>query len=298
MKRILLRSVGVLVLIVAALVIFVWIRSSHALQQTWHIDEAALTLPTDASAIARGQRLAITRGCAECHGDDFAGHVVMEEPPIGRLAAPNLTRGRGSVTAGFSVQDWERTIRHGIKRDGHGELFMPTRDFAGLTDADTADLIAYLMQLPAVDHEQAPSYVGPIGRALFAFGKLPLIEARLIDQRATHATTLTPSASIAYGHYLAQTCTGCHGEHLSGGAVPGVPPSFAKAANITPDPISGIGAWNKADFYRAVREGKKPDGTALDPFMPSKAFSHFDDTEMDALAMYLRSVPARPAGHH
>jgi len=44
------------------------------------------------------------------------------------------------------------------------------------------------------------------------------------------------------------------------------------------------------------REGKKPDGSAVDPFMPWQAMGKFSDTELEALWMYVRSVPPRPAG--
>lgn len=296
MKRIVLRVVGFVLLAMIATAVFVFVRSESALRSTWRIDEAALPIPADPAAIERGRHLAITRGCAECHAADFGGHMVMETPPIGRMAGPNLTPGTGSVTTGFTAQDWEHAIRHGVKPDGRGLLFMPTRDFSGLSDADSADLIAFLQQLPPIDRALAPSYVGPIGRALFAFGQLPLIEARLIDQHALHPVSMLPAPDAEYGRYLAQACTGCHGEHFSGGAIPGVPPDFPKPRNITPDVASGIGNWSKTDFYRALREGKRPDGSALDPFMPWKAMRRFSDTELDALWAYLQSIPSHPAG--
>lgn len=296
MRRILVRALIALVVIVLAFVGFVFIRSELALRTVWKIDEAPLIVQSDAEAVARGEHVAITRGCAECHGADFGGKVVMEAPPIGRMAAPNITPGKGGVITGFADQDLEHAIRHGLKPDGRPLLFMPTRDFAGLSDADTADLVAFLKQLPPVDRDLAPSYIGPVGRALFALGQLPMVEARLIDQRAPHTAEVQAAPTAEYGRYLVQSCTGCHGEHLSGGPIPGVPPDFPKPANITPDAATGIGGWTKDDFYRVFREGKKPDGSAIDPFMPWKAMGRFSDTELDALWAYLRSVPARPAG--
>ena len=296
MRRILLRVLVALIVVVVAFAGFVIVRSELALRSVWQVDEPALAIPTDAEAIARGEHIAITRGCSGCHDKDFAGSVVFEVPPVGRMAAPNLTGGKGGVTAGFTPRDWERAIRHGIKPDGHALLFMPVRDFAGLTDADTADLIAYSLQRPPVDREDAPSFVGPVGRTLFALGLLPMLEARLIDQHATHLAHIETTASAEFGRYLAQGCTGCHGEHFSGGPIPGVPPDFPKPANITPDTATGIGAWTKDDFHRVFREGKKPDGSALDPFMPWQSLGKFTDTELDALWAYLRTVPARPFG--
>lgn len=296
MRHILLRTLLVIAAVLLAAVVFVYARSEIALRHIWHIDEAALPIPADADAIARGEHIAITRGCTECHGADFGGRVVMEAPAIGRMAAPNITHGQGGLPADFGDADWEHAIRHGIRPDGHALLFMPIRDFAALTDADTADLIAYAKQRPPVDRKLPPSVIGPVGRALFAFGKLPMVEARLIDQHAPHTPRVERAATAEYGRYLANACTGCHGEHFSGGPIPGVPPDFAMPANITPDAETGIGAWTKDDFYRVFREGKRSDGKPVDPFMPWQALGHFTDTELDALWMYLRSLPARPKG--
>ena len=296
MKRFLVRAMLALLVVFLAIAAFIFLRSELAIRKVWRVNEPALAIPTDVEAVARGEHLAITRGCTDCHAEDFGGKVLMEAPPIGRMAPPNITHGHGGLPANFSDTDWERAIRHGIKPDGYALLFMPIRDFAALSDADTADLIAYARQRAPVDRSNPSSYIGPIGRALFAFGQLPMLEARLIDQTAKHVARVDTAPTAAFGEYLSRACIGCHGQHFSGGPIPGVPPDFPKPANITPDQATGIGKWTKDDFYRVFREGKKPDGTAVDPFMPWKAMSRFSDTELDALWVYLRSVPARPLG--
>lgn len=297
MKRWLLRALVALLVVIVALVGFVWIRSAAALGQRYVIDEPPLALPTDAASLAQGEHIATTRGCRICHGPDLGGHVEVDVPAIGRLAGPNLTRGNGGIGATLGVADWERAIRHGVAPDGRPLLFMPIRDFANLSDADTAALIAWARQVPPVDRSMPPSRVGPAGRALFAFGRMPnLLEARLIDQHAPHAATVAAEPTAAYGRYLAGACIGCHGDHFSGGAIPGLPPSFPKAANLTPDPATGLGKWSEADFVRTLRTGKRPDGTALDPFMPWRNLSRMSDTEMAALWAYLRTLPPRPRG--
>ena len=297
MRRIVLRTLGALIIVVLALVAFVYARSELALRHTWKIDEAALAVPAGDEAVARGEHLAITRGCTDCHDKDLGGKVMMEAPAIGRMAGPNLTHGSGGLPPGFGDADYERAIRHGVKLDGRAILFMPTRDFAALSDADTADLVAYVKSRPPVDRTLAPSYIGPVGRALFAFGQLPMLEARLIDQHATHVARVENAATVEFGNYLARACTGCHGQHFSGGPIPGVPPDFPIPANITPDAATGIGAYTKDDFYRVFREGKKRDGSAVNTFMPWQAMGRFTDTELDALWAYLCTVPALPKGH-
>ncbi len=218
MRRILVRTAATLFAIVLVFAAFVFARSELALRKVWNVGEASLTIPAGDDAVARGEHLAITRGCTDCHGADLGGHVMMEVPAIGRMAGPNLTHGPGGLPSGFGDADFERAIRHGVKPDGHAILFMPTRDFAALSDADTADLIAYVKSRPPVDRSLAPSYIGPIGRTLFALGQLPMLEARLIDQHAAHVARIENAATVEFGDYLARACTGCHGQHFSGRA--------------------------------------------------------------------------------
>src|SRR5690606_30225998 len=120
------------------------------------------------ATIARGAHLASALGkCADCHGDGLGGNVMVDDPALGRLSAPNLTRGRGGVTADFAMADWDRAIRHGVRPDGTGLVVMPSEDYAALTDADLAALVGYLRQLPPVDREVPPSVIRMLGRALY-----------------------------------------------------------------------------------------------------------------------------------
>ncbi len=291
-----LRIVVALVVLLALALGFVYWRSNALLAPHIQVNEAALAIPGDADAVARGQHLVVTRACGECHGKDLGGHAIIDFPPVGRIIAPNLTRGKGGLPENFSPVDWERAIRHGLAPDGRMLVIMPTRDFNPLADADVADMIAYLQQLPPVDRVWGPLSIGPILRVQMLLGKIPLAEARVVDQHAAHAATMTPAPTAEYGRYLAHTCTGCHGEHFSGGRVPGLPPSFPAAANITPDTVTGIGRWTKMDFYIALRSGKRPDGSSIDRFMPWGTFKQMTDTELDALWAYLQTQPPRPAG--
>ena len=296
MKRWFLRTMLAIGVLALVLVAFAWARSTYLLHRTWQVNETALILPTDAAAIEHGRHIGTTRGCTDCHTSNLGGQLIINAPPIAQIAAPNLTRGSGSVTAAFRVVDWERAIRHGLRPDGRALLLMPSDEMSGLSDADTADLIAWLRQVPAVDRPTQPNSIGPVGRALLAFGKLPLIAAMRINQHASHIASITPAVTADYGRYLAQGCAGCHGAHLSGGTIPGMPPDTPKAANLTPDPVTGLGKWSKVDFYRVVREGHKPDGSAVNPFMPWKAIGTSSDAELDAIWAYLQSVPPRQAG--
>ncbi|MEJ7813249.1 MAG: c-type cytochrome, partial [Gemmatimonadaceae bacterium] len=93
--------------------------------------------------------------------------------------------------------------------------------------------------------------------------------------------------------YLAEACTGCHGEKLSGGqsGEPGSPP----APNLTRG--GQVGRWSEADFLRAIRTGVTPAGRKLDgKYMPWPQLARLSETELRAIWMYLQSLaPVTPA---
>ena len=173
---------------------------------------------------------------------------------------------------------------------------MPSQEYTTLSDEDIAAVIAYLTSLPAVDRVQPRSTVGPLGRALFLLGKVALLPAELVPHGVTSRTAPPAGPTAEYGGYLATSCTGCHGDGFSGGPVPGMPPSFPAARNITPDAATGIGTWSEADFMRALREGRRPDGSAIREEMPWRATAAMTDDEIRALYAFLRTVPAKGAG--
>jgi len=273
--------------------------SDRQLTRRYQIPAERLTIPSDSESIERGHHLATAVGkCVECHGDNLAGKVFIDEPVLARLSAKNLTRGRGGVGDSLSVGDYERAIRHGVGRDGRALLFMPADDFRNLSDEDVAAIIAYLRSLPAVDNVLPRSTVGPLGRALIAGRQVQLPAENVVRLRsgsAGHMPAVEAGATAEYGRYLADAggCAGCHGAGLSGGRMPGTPPEFKPAANITP---AGIGRWSEADFRRALREGRRPDGTQIDRQMPWRLTRLMTDEEISALYAYLRTVPPKAFG--
>ncbi len=245
----------------------------------------------DAAAVARGRRLATVRGCAGCHGPGLAGRVEIDDPLIGRLAAPNLTRGgRG---ARLTDRDWERAVRHGVRRDGTPLFVMPAQEHNGMSDEDLGAIVAYARSLPAAPDAPPGSRAGPLGRALQVAGQIRLFPAEALDHARPHPARVVPEPTARYGAYLATMCTGCHGPGFGGGRITGAPPDWKPAANITP---AGIGHYTEADLARALRQGRRPDGSAIDRAMPVRLTREMTDVELRALYAYLRSLPPRPYG--
>jgi len=284
-----------LVVVFLALVATVYAVSEGRLRQRFDTDVSSLAVPTDAASIARGEHLvrAITN-CTLCHGEDLGGRVYSSSAAIGTIAGPNLTRGRGGIGGELTPVDVERALRRGTHRDGRSLVVMPSEVFTHLSQQDLAEIVAYVGQVPPVDREVPPTRFGPVGRALLAFGKMNILVAGKTP-RVTVPDSVLPEATPTYGRYLADIagCHGCHGTGLSGGPVAG-PPGLPPASNLT---TAGIGDWTEADFVRAMRNGRRPDGSSLDPFMPWEVFGKMTDDELHALWLYLRSVPARAFGN-
>jgi len=301
-KRVL-RWGGVALISVAGVLVLaggmVYALSARRLQRVHPVTIVApRAIPTDASAYERGKHIATAMAsCALCHGADLGGQLLGPEGPIGTLAAPNLTSGRGGLGASFTDSDWVRAIRHGVHRDGTTFLVMPSEAFVYMNEPDTAALIAYLKRLPPVDREMPRSRLGPLGRTLLVIGRFSILTAEKTPA-VRYPEVVDPGPTAAYGRYLANFmgCHGCHGFGLSGGPVAG-PPNTPPASNLTPDPQSGIPRWTEADFVHAVRQGVRPDGRPIDTFMPWPYFAGLTDVEVSALWQYVRGVPAKPFGN-
>ncbi len=298
MRRVL-KWLGVLlvalIVIVAMAALLNTLLSNRRIAKTYALADEALTLPTDAAGLAEGQRLVTIRGCSDCHTPDFGGKVFFDDPMLGTIAAANLTRGQGGATAGFSVADWERAIRHGVGPDGRSLLIMPSYEYARLSDEQVAQIIAYLQTIPPVDRVAAEPVFKPLGRALFLMGQLPLLPAEKVDQDMAHVASVPAEATAEYGAYLVTTCTGCHQPNLAGGPVPGSAPGEPLSANLTP--AGNLAHWTLDEFKNTLRNGVTPEGKALDPaVMPWPLAAQMTDVELEALWLYLQSLPPATPG--
>ena len=249
-------------------------------------------------AVARGQHLVESfYACAECHGADFGGGVMVDDPnTIGRLLGQNLTTGTGSRTLQYTAADWDRMVRHGVKPNGTGTP-MPSKDFFAMSDRELSDIVSYIRSKPAVNKEVPPVELGPIGKVLVATGQI-VLSADVHPTKHVIDHAVLPPASVAdatFGKHLAQTCTGCHGDKFAGGKIIGGPPDWPPARNLTP---TGLVGYTYEDFKRVLLEGKRKNGDAvLEPMasMPKMA-KNMTETELQALWAYIKDLPPQPTG--
>jgi cytochrome c553 len=284
-----LRIAGRILLGLLALILLVVLVSSTVsaarLRKRYEVPATSLTVPTDSASLARGQVVATLTGCTSCHTSTLGGQVMIDGFPFARLAAPNITRGKGGIAATYTDADWERAIRHGVRRDGSPLFIMPSNEFNRMRDEEVARVIAYVKSVPPVDNETPPRTIYPLARVLHTFGA-PLVSAEHIDHTGQRNPAPLPGATMEYGEYLAGACKFCHGADLGGqevGGEKGAPPSPPIGPTGTPS------RWTDAQFIQTMRTGVTPEGRTLrNQYMPWQAIGQLSDDELRAVLMYMK----------
>jgi mono/diheme cytochrome c family protein len=286
---------GVLILVGVTLYVF----GEARLKKVYEVPEESVTLPADEESLAEGKRIFQYRGCEACHGEQLQGVIYLDNPAIGQVITPNLTTGEGGIGSQRTDDDLLRSIRHGIRPDGTPLLFMPSTEFYYLSDKDMGRVIAYIRSVPAVDNEMPPSSLSVTGRIVMNITKeITFLPAELIPHDAPRPIAPEPGITPEYGEYLALSCKVCHGLTLSGGEIPGLPPEWPPAPNLTSGKGSRLPTWGKAGFIEIIKNGQKH-GRSINPnYMPWKSYRHMTDDELRAVYTYLQSLPPKDFGNH
>ena len=102
---------------------------------------------------------------------------------------------------------------------------------------------------------------------------------------------------IERGRYLTIVgdCAACHtlpgsGHDLAGGRAIETPFGALIAPNITPDPLTGIGAWTDEEFINSLRKGTGRGGMRLYPAMPYPYYTKVTRDDALAIRAYLNTV--------
>ncbi|WP_235829742.1 cytochrome c [Frigidibacter oleivorans] len=243
-------------------------------------------------------------GCGNCHtplgpegpvpGMELAGRLV-EQSAMMTAYAPNLTP--AGAAAQWSDAELARAIREGLRPDGSviGPP-MPFSLYRGLGDDDLASIVMFLRTLAPVENQTPPSeYSFP----------LPPAYGPPVD-----SVTPPPAGPTAeYGAYLAgpvMHCMECHtpmgpqGPMLAtdlgrGGFAFHGPWGTSVAANLTPHPTDGIGRYSDAELKAMIVEGRRPDGSPMLPPMPYGYLAAMTPEDLEAVVLYLRSLPPLPS---
>jgi mono/diheme cytochrome c family protein len=264
-------------------------------------------LPLPRGDAQRGKVLfAAAAGCG-CHtpADGPVGAGGSEIPtPFGTFYGTNITPDDETGIGRWTDEEIDAAIRHGNVRGRGAEApVMPYYRYAGMSDADAADLIAYLRSLPPVVRPNTPHEVKMPRAAFWAwrlvFGTTTSAEAKgltgdgvargryLVDHVSICGDCHTPRDSLGVSEaamYLAGTASGPGDE-----AVP----------NVTPDAATGIGDWDASDIATLLETGMKPDfdnvqglmADVIDGHGGGPGYAAMPASDREAIGAYLRTVP-------
>lgn len=267
------------------------------------IDAASLKDPV---LIAKGQYLVTVGDCAACHtaqgGTRFAGGRVVGTP-FGDIPAPNLTPDRETGLGDWSFEAFWQALHAGIGRKG--ELLYPAFSYTSYTKVSRDDalaIFAYLQSLAPVHQTSKPlglEFPYNVRNSLKAWRALYFKEGEY---------QVDPAKSAAWnrGAYLVQGlghCNECHiardslggmrgDQALSGGQIPvqnWYAPDLSTQAN------GGLEGWTGQDIVDLLKTGQSAKGTAFGPMaeVVAQSTQHMTDDDLQAIATYLQSLPAR-----
>ncbi len=267
-----------------------------------------LTINPTPEKVEEGARISSLL-CSNCHlGKDgrlSGGPMKDLDPSFGKVWSRNITNhptyGIGKWTPGEIAY----FLRTGVRKDGtYAPIWMPK--FTNLSDADLECIICFLKSdMPML---QASEAVHPADQISFLSKFLCNVVFKPMTFPDKPIVAPDTSDRVAYGKYVLQSkieCFTCHSadfkkldmlvpEHsmgyLGGGnTLIDLEGRKIYSANITPDPVTGIGKWTYEDFYKAMKEGKRPDGKLLRyPMTPKTAMKDF---EIQGIWAYLQTVP-------
>jgi len=298
------KRLGLLVLLCAAVLAWYVTRTPAS-------PFAAQAIETDAQLVQRGEYVARLADCVACHslpeGKPFAGGLKMDTP-LGAIHATNITPDREHGIGAYSLADFDRAVRHGVRPDG-GRLYpaMPYPSYAKLSDEDIRALYAFFSK--GVTPVAEPNKPGEIPWPLNLRWPIALWNG-LFSVSSPRADHPDKDALWNRGAYIVEGpghCGSCHtprGLAFNEKALDGSKPAFLSGAlldgwyapSLRNDPNTGLGRWNEADIARFLKTGRNQHavvfGSMTEAFNNSTQFMSDDD--LAAIARYLKSLPGDP----
>jgi mono/diheme cytochrome c family protein len=266
-------------------------------------------MPASAAGDAtRGQLLFAVAGGCGCHtsedGPVGAGGAAIKTP-FGTFYGTNITPDEETGIGRWSDAEVIAAIRDGEARGNGVEApVMPYYLYAGMTDGDVQDLVAYLRTLPPVRREPRPAEVR------FPLRRLAYRAWRVLFAPAPQRPAEPPTESVARGRYLVDhvaICPDCHTPRTRFGALDmslylagtAEGPDGEPVANITPDRDTGLGKWSENAIVQLLQTGMKPDmdnvqglmGEVIDGVGGGPGYAQAPEAELRSIAKYLKTVP-------
>ena len=259
-------------------------------------------LPTHQPDPANGESLFYAGGCVSCHGEGLGGGLEMESP-YGVFRVPNISPDKETGIGNWTALQFVNAMQKGVSPDGrHYYPAFPYTSYTRMTIEDTIDLKAYMDSLSPVSNRTANHelhFPWNFRRGIGLWKRRYLDPSPVLDTGGLDAV-------IERGRYLAEGpghCAECHtprdklgglqtARWLAGGANP---EGEGTIPNITPH-SDGLASWSAKDIAYYLQSGFTPDFDTVGGSMVEvqENMAHLADTDLAALAAYLKAIPARP----
>jgi cytochrome c553 len=265
-------------------------------------------------AVARGQQLAILGDCAGCHTDRGGSPFAGGRPIVTRFGTfytPNITPDRTTGIGEWSADDFWRALHGGYGRDG--EMLYPSfpyPNYTRVTRADSDAIFVYLRSVPAVVKPKRAHALN------FPYDQRRLLGVwrALYFRPGVYVSDPAHDAEWNRGAYLVQGlahCNACHeprnvlGAPQSGGNPSGGIVLDWYAPSLSNPHEAGVQDWAVPDIVTLLKSGQiagssqaARNATTIGP-MAEKVYNSLQrvaDTDLHAIAVYLRSLPAVSPG--
>jgi alcohol dehydrogenase (quinone), cytochrome c subunit len=298
--------VVILLIVIATVTFALWPTHTRAIVTNDDLSSSAL--------VEEGRYLAVAGDCAACHtapdGQPFAGGLSIASP-IGNIYSTNITPDHDTGIGAYSLDDFDRAIRHGIVRTG-GTLYpaMPYPSYARISDHDVSALYAFFLHgVTPVHAQNRPTDIRwPLSSRwpLAIWRKWFAPDPEQLQADGARYNDLV----VRRGSYLVQGlghCGSCHtpravtlqekaldergADYLSGGPVI----DGWSSVNLRGNTADGLGASSLDEIARLLKSARNTSqavvGSAMgDVITHSTQFMHDDD--LTAIATYLKTLPA------
>jgi mono/diheme cytochrome c family protein len=267
----------------------------------------ATTIPEAGGDAERGKMVFAAGDCASCHASPgqsdrlrLGGGLALASP-YGTFFVPNISTDPVDGIGKWRTKDLANALLSGVSPDGnHYYPVFPYESFTHMRPEDVSDLMAYLRTLPAVKgRPPAHDLTVPFGiRRLVGFWKIIYFRPGPIAPEPDRGEKWNR------GRYLVEAVAHCAECHSSRDVFGGIksktryaggqdPEGAGYYPNITPQ---RIGHWSEQDLSEMLQSGRTPDhgrvGSSMADVVTNTAM--LPERDREAIAFYIKSLPARP----
>lgn len=260
----------------------------------------------NAALLRRGRDLVIQGDCVSCHtrrgGQPFNGGLGLKTP-FGVIYSPNLTSETTTGIGNWTNDQFFRALNQGVAADGtHLYPAFPYPHFTSVSRANADAILAYLKTIPGTAYTPPPNRLPfPINlRISAAAWNMLFFDKHTFQPDPSKSQSWNRGAQLVsgLGH-----CGACHtpknifGAEKKSQSLQGATLSDWMAPDLTGNPRTGLGRWSTADIVEFLKSGRNAHSDAAGPMaeVVSYSTSQMSDKDLNAIATYLKSLPAAPA---